>query len=61
MGIHTIPFCDDVIANPCLNINVVLAHDDVIKGKHFPRNWSFVREIHRSPVNFHTKASDSEH
>ena len=27
-------------------------HDDVIKWKHFPRNWSFVREIHRSPVNF---------
>ena len=28
------------------------AHDDVIKWKHFPRNWPFVREIHRSPVNF---------
>ena len=27
-------------------------HDDVIKWKHFPRNWPFVREIHRSPVNF---------
>ena len=27
-------------------------HDDVIKRKHFPRNWPFVREIHRSPVNF---------
>ena len=26
-------------------------HDDVIKWKHFPRNWPFVREIHRSPVN----------
>ena len=30
----------------------LLAHDDVIKWKHFPRNWPFVREIHRSPVNF---------
>ena len=30
----------------------VLSHDDVIKWKHFPRNWPFVREIHRSPVNF---------
>ena len=29
-----------------------LEHDDVIKWKHFPRNWPFVREIHRSPVNF---------
>ena len=27
-------------------------HDDVIKWKHFPRKWPFVREIHRSPVNF---------
>ena len=27
-------------------------HDDVIKWKHIPRNWPFVREIHRSPVNF---------
>ena len=26
-------------------------HDDVIKWKHFPRYWSFVRGIHRSPVN----------
>ena len=27
-------------------------NDDVIKWKHFPRYWPFVREIHRSPVNF---------
>ena len=27
-------------------------HDDVIKWKHFPRNWPFVRGIHQSPVNF---------
>ena len=26
-------------------------HDDVIKWKHFPRYWPFVREIHRSPTN----------
>ena len=25
-------------------------NDDVIKWKHFPRNWPFVRGIHRSPV-----------
>ena len=25
--------------------------DDVIKWKHFPRCWPFVRGIHRSPVN----------
>ena len=26
-------------------------YDDVIEWKHFPRNWLFVRGIHRSPVN----------
>ena len=26
-------------------------HDDVIKWKHFPRHWPFVRGIHRSTVN----------
>ena len=28
-----------------------LSHDDVIKWKHFPRHWPFVRGIHWSPVN----------
>ena len=46
----------------CMACNVALCymsryvlqmkHDDVIKWKHFPRNWPFVRKIHRSPVNF---------
>ena len=27
------------------------AHDDVIKSKHFPRYWPFVRVIHPWPVN----------
>ena len=26
-------------------------HDDVIRWKHFPRYWPFVRGIHRPPVN----------
>ena len=26
-------------------------YDDVIKWKHFPRYWPFVRGVHRSPVN----------
>ena len=30
---------------------IVPWHDDVIKWKHFPRHWPFVRGIHRSPVN----------
>ena len=28
-----------------------LFHDDIIKWKHFPRYWTFVRGIHRSLVN----------
>ena len=30
---------------------VTPVHDDVIKWKHFPRYWPFVRGIHQSPVN----------
>ena len=29
----------------------IWVHDDVIKWKHFPCYWPFVRGIHRSPVN----------
>ena len=29
----------------------ISVHDDVMKWKHFPRYWPFVRGIHRSPVN----------
>ena len=40
---------------------ITISHDGVIKWKHFPRYWPFVRRIHRSPVNSpHTKASDAE-
>ena len=36
----------------CLSCPIMLKrHDDVIKLKHFPRYWSFVQGIHRSPVN----------
>ena len=41
-------------------MNVTSSHDDVIKWRHYPRYWPFVREIHRSPVNSLTKASDAE-
>ena len=37
-----------------------IIHDDVIKWKHFPRNWPFVRGIHRSRWIPHTKASGAE-
>ena len=45
------------VAYPCKHPIIVYslyesnAHDDVIKWKHFPRYWPFVRGIHRSPVN----------
>ena len=41
-------------------ISPMLFHDDVIKWKHFPRYWPFVRGIHRSRWIPHTKASDAE-
>ena len=36
----------------CIKISNIFTHDhdDVIKWKHFPRYWPFVRGIHRSPV-----------
>ena len=33
------------------SFSVIIDHDDVIKWKHFPRYWPFVRGNHRSPVN----------
>ena len=39
-------------SNNCTGNNYCqLSHDDVIKWKHFPCYWPFVRGIHRSPVN----------
>ena len=32
-------------------VRKTVSHDDVIKWKHFPRYWPFVRGIHRWPVN----------
>ena len=34
-----------------IDILLGLLHDDIIRWKHFPRYWPFVRGIHRSPVN----------
>ena len=36
---------------PSIHYKTAIYHDDVIKRKHFPRYWPFVRGIHRSPVN----------
>ena len=37
--------------NQCWYPSKPSGQDDVIKWKHFPRYWPFVRGIHRSPVN----------
>ena len=46
---------ENVTNSPLLHIyssqNLLFLHDDVIKWKHFPRYWPFVRGIPRSPVN----------
>ena len=42
-----VPYWD----NACPCVTSWLNHDDVIKWRHFPRYWPFVRGIHRSPVN----------
>ena len=36
----------------CFQHSLIFYHDDVIKWKHFPCYWPFVRGIHRSPVNY---------
>ena len=41
-------------------LSSTFCHDDVIKWKHFPCCWPFVREIHRSSVSSRTKAIDAD-
>ena len=38
-----------LLSNVPIPIVFSFCHDDVIKWKHFPRYWPFVRGIHRSP------------
>ena len=43
-----------LIFDHCLSSSLQVGkreHNDVIKWKHFPHYWPFVRGIHRSPVN----------
>ena len=47
-------------SNAWMLLQMCLYHDDVIKWKHFPRYWPFVRGIHRSPVNSPHEGSDAE-
>ena len=39
----------DTLGNKVAFVQII--YDDVIKWKHFPHYWPFVREIHRSSVN----------
>ena len=53
LSIYPIVFNNLLIPlSPQTEMALMAKHDDVIKWKHFPRNWPFVRDIHRFPVNF---------
>ena len=39
--------------NRQIHISEIMSHDDVIKCKHFPRYWPFLRGNDRSPVKAH--------
>ena len=41
-------YTDNKLGNGCQATWPINKYDDVIKGKHFPRYWPFVRGIHRS-------------
>ena len=41
-------------------IIIIFVRDNVIKWRHFLRYWTFVRGIHRWPVNSSHKASDAK-
>ena len=41
--------------DPGVFVPVSVQHAGVVKGKHFPCYWPFVRRIHRWPVNFPPK------
>ena len=45
------PYALNVASTIFASLTLENYHDDVIKWKHFPRYWSFVRGIHRSPLN----------
>ena len=50
---HAIGFRRKLWSLCCLQQHHIplIQHDDVIKWKHFPRSWTFVRGVHRWPVD----------
>ena len=51
---------EDELTSWTLMILLIANNNDVVKWKHFPRYWPFVRGIHRSRWIPDTKASDAE-
>ena len=51
MYVFHLVLCYDMKTLFLCAVNQYSFHYDVIKWKHFPRYWPFVRGIHRSPVN----------
>ena len=47
----TVVACTNICSDLKANTRISYCHDDIIKSKHFPLKWPFVRGIHRSPVN----------
>ena len=45
------PFNEVILVGCFIRRLFIPQHDHVMKWKHFPRYWPFVRGIHRSPVN----------
>ena len=43
--------CNYPTTTHSIEVQMSYSHDDVIKWRHFPLYWPFVRGIHRSPVN----------
>ena len=49
--VYEIPHESQTYESASISCWIIHFHDDVIKWKHFPLYWPFVRGIHRSPVN----------
>ena len=51
LSMNIISLINNVMRQYCWLMIFKSNHDEVIKWKHFPCYWPFVRGIHRSPVN----------
>ena len=58
LGPNVLTLAPQRLDTPSMHVDILAiaswtprCHDDVIKWKHFPCYWPFVRGLHRSPVN----------